>query len=278
MLSQGNFRPMIIFMKRFLFFLFFLLMWALTLEVYALAWQEIKGKHFVICYDSAADRSIAEKMLWRAEDSYQKVASIIGYARYSKFWTWGDRVKIFLFSDHQRFLDQTRQPAWSRGGALHLPNSDERIIVSYLNQPNLYNEVLPHEIAHLVLLDFIGVQNTTPQWFSEGVAQLAEQDKKEKADVLMRLSARLNAYFPFEALASYDVVQEGDGQKAAFFYAQSVSMVDFLLKRFGSEKFGAWCRQIATGKGFDEAFRFVYGSSLASWKDFETKWLEDLRD
>ncbi len=257
--------------------LFFFLSCVFVYATQDLEWSQVKGQHFIVCYDNPAHRSVADSTLMRAEDSYNKVVARIGYARYSQFWTWGDRVKIFLFSDHQAFLDQTRLPEWSRAGAFHAKDSDQRIIVSYSNQPRFFSEVLPHEIAHLVLKDFVGLNRALPCWFSEGVAQLAEQDKVSKADTIMRISARLNAFFPFDILASYDVVNEKDEQRVALFYAQSVSMVDFLIRRFGSEKFALWCRQIASGRGFDEAFRIAYGAHLQSLKSFEIKWLDSLR-
>jgi len=244
----------------------------------ALDWQEVKGTHFVSCYNRAADRVMAENALRRAEEYYRNIASTIGYARYANFWTWGDRVKIFLFSSQQAFLDETKQPQWSRGGAFYSESLGQRAIATYLNQPLLFSEVLPHEIAHLILTDFIGSESVVPKWFSEGVAQLAEENKTQKADLIMRISVRFHTYFPIESLERYDIARERDAQKVGLFYAQSVSMVDFLIKRFGSEKFGLWCRQIATGKNFFEAFRLVYGLYIESWDNFEKKWIAYLNE
>jgi len=244
----------------------------------ALDWQEIKGKHFVVYYDNVVNRSAAENTLSNAENHYSKIATLIGYARYSNFWTWGDRVKIFLFPSQEAFSKETRQPEWSRGGAFHSDFSNERMIASYVNQPLFLTEVLPHEIAHLVLYDFVGSSSRIPQWFNEGVAQLAEENKARKSDVIMRISVRLNSYFPFKLLDSYNVLSEADTSKVGLFYAQSVSMVDFLIKKFGSEKFGLLCRQIAVGKGFQDAFFLIYGTSVDSMENFERKWISYLNE
>lgn len=256
----------------------FFLMFCPARVVQAVEWQEAKGNHFVVCYAQAKDRALAENTLSRAEEYYQKVASMIGYTRYARFWTWGDRVNIFLFPSRQAFHEATGQPSWSRGGAFQSEFSNTRAIATYVEQPALLGEILPHEIAHLILTDFLGGLNVAPKWFEEGVAQLAEENKAKKADLVMRIAARMQTYFSFTSLEFYDVSKEGDAQKVDLFYLQSVSMVDFLIKRFGSEKFGLWCRQMASGKSFSEAFRFVYGSYIDSWSSFEKKWVAYLKE
>ena len=116
------------------------------------AWEEIKGRNFVVYYESESDQTFAQSLLRRAEDYYQTIGADIGYSRTNKFWTWEERVKIFLFSTQTSFLQSTGQPAWSTGYA----DRDSRVfksktIVTYRQEQDFLDGLLPHEISHLIL-------------------------------------------------------------------------------------------------------------------------------
>jgi len=239
-------------------------------------WQNIKGKHFIVLYHGDKDKAEAKKISRMAEKYYGSIGRKIGYTRYSNFWTWNDRVKIFLFPDKRSFLDQTGHPEWARGGALDIGFSGEKVIVSYAGQSQFLDEVLPHEISHLVLYDFIGFDHKIPTWFSEGVAQLAEVGKVEKADLVMRLMVRLNRYYSIDSLSGINIQYEKNAEYVELFYAESVSIVSFLVKKFGSEAFGRFCRKMSDGSSFEVAMKFVYQNMFSSYSALEEKWIQYL--
>ena len=239
-------------------------------------WQEIKGKHFIVLYQSKNDKPESKRISRLAEKHYGSIGRKIGYIRYSNFWTWDDRVKIILFPNRKIFLDQTGNPEWARGGALDIGFSGQKVIVSYAGQSQFLNEVLPHEISHLVLYDFIGFDYKIPIWFSEGVAQLAEVGKAKKADLVMRLMIRLNRYYPIDSLDRIDIRKEKNVEYVELFYAESVSIVNFLIKKFGSDMFGRLCRKMGDGSSFEVAMKFVYQDMFSSYSDLEKKWIQYL--
>jgi hypothetical protein len=60
------------------------------------------------------------------------------------------------------------------------------------------------------------------------------------------------------------------------YYLQSVSLVGFLIERYGSEDFANFCRQLREGKSLDEALRFTYPTHIRDINELETKWREYL--
>src|SRR4030042_3275592 len=86
----------------FFFFIF-------TLAALALEWQELKGEHFIVYFNpsdqgvssSGAEIDFVKEVLHKAELYYQRIAPDLGYPRYSKFWTWEKRVKIYIYPDHK---------------------------------------------------------------------------------------------------------------------------------------------------------------------------------
>ncbi len=242
-------------------------------------WKEIKDKHFVVYYGFAMTREDAGQVLRRAEGYYDKIAQQIGYARYSNFWTWEDRVKIIIYDNQNDFMQETHQPAWSMGYADRHPRLfKSKVIVTYKQENYFFDGLLPHEISHLILHDFFGQQTAIPLWFDEGVAQLQETEKRAVADRLMRRLVQQGKQLPLSTLIAMDIRKERNPTKAKVFYAQSLSVVDFLVVKYGSEAFGTLCRQLRDGKPFAEALRFAYSNSLESVEQLENKWLNDLRN
>ncbi|MDP2654614.1 MAG: hypothetical protein Q8Q08_11380 [Candidatus Omnitrophota bacterium] len=236
-------------------------------------WQELKGDHFVVYFAPASGRETARTVLRRAEEYYKKIGARIGYSRYQDFWTWDERAKIFIFPDQRSFMQATGQPAWSKGYAdrdSYLFES--RAIVTYFQEDRLVDGLLPHEISHLILRDFIG-EASVPIWFEEGVAQLEEAGKSAEASRTMKLLVPRRQHIPFGLFMAMDVRREKDPRKAQIFYAQSLSVVEFLIKKYGSDTFGRLCRNLRDGRPFPEALAAAYAASLPSLADLEIQWV-----
>ncbi len=82
----------------------------------AVNWQESKDKHF-IAYHVKADKPFARKVLKKSEGYYKSMPKKLGITRYSNFWTWDNRVKLYLYSDRATFLNETGKPQWARAVA-----------------------------------------------------------------------------------------------------------------------------------------------------------------
>ena len=240
-------------------------------------WSQLKEQHFVVYY-TPDDESLGRLVLRKAEEYYSRIALEIGYSRYSTFWTWDDRVKIFIFPDQKSYRQSTGQPQWSTGYA----NKDShlfktRMIVTFRQEDQFLDGLLPHEISHLILHDFVGFERTIPIWFDEGVAQLNESDKKNIAHQVMTKLIVQNQFIPLDALMQWDIRRETDSKKVSVFYAQSVSVVDFLIHEYGSDAFSFLCRNLKDGKDMEEAIRVAYSGSLDSVSILQEKWMRYMK-
>ena len=116
-------------------------------------WKELSGTHFIVYY--MGEEEFARDALDAAEVYYDKIASDLGYQRYQEFWTWEGRCKIYIYPDHQSYVKaHGGQPEWSHGMALF----KSRTILTYAWHQNFLDLLLPHEIAHLVFRDFVGLE------------------------------------------------------------------------------------------------------------------------
>lgn len=213
-------------------------------------------------------------MLQRAELYYNKVAAHIGYSRYQDFWTWDERVKIVVYANQSVFTKETGLPPWSKGGAIHEKRFfKSRAIITFKQEQGFLDGFLPHEIAHLIFKDFTGNRSDIPLWFEEGIAQLQERGKKEAANQMLKKFVAKDYYFSAEGLYRADIRHEMNSVKVAIFYAQSVSMVDFLISKYGSESFMTLCSHLKRGKSLKKAIILAYQPSINSLSEFEKRWL-----
>lgn len=232
----------------------------------------------VLC-SSSDDEELSHDILNRAEDYYSEIADDIGYSRYQNFWTWDNRVKIILFHDRQSYVRQTGQPPWSDAFAsLYSEPFKSKIIVSYKGQPDFLSVILPHEITHLILHDFIGFHRPIPKFFDEGVAQLEQKDDSlSHRDVVARMIAA-GKIIPLPDLPAWDLVaHKNDPESVSIFYVESLYIVDFLIKTYGKDAFRQLCRQMRDGDTFEQALKRSYYPTLDSMQMLQEKWYQYAR-
>lgn len=245
---------------------------ALDLHLDPKAWVQIKDKHFTVWYPIGEAEEMPRTILRRAEGDYDSIGERIGYARTHDFWTWDERVQIVYYPDQSTFAAATGQPAWSKGFSVsHLSGVHWRAIVSYKGQEGFLETILPHEIGHLILHDFLG-QRRAPVWFDEGVAQLGEEhNSDEERAVVARLAAG-GKTIPLAFLEGYPLGPSTNQVQVAIFYAESLYILDFLIKTYGKDAFQQLCRQLRDGRSFEEALQAAYYPTIVSMVDLQGKW------
>ncbi len=237
-------------------------------------WQEQKSAHFIIHFTDASDTVWAQQVLSKAEYYYTAIAQEIGYSRYSDFWTWDNRVNIYVYPDQETFTTRTGQPSWSTGAAIRDTHAAQtRLIITFKQEENFLDGLLPHEMTHLMLHDYVGPLTDLPLWFDEGLAQMQEEGKAQQARQLMRQVVAQQSNISFAELMAMDIRHETDTLKVATFYAESISILDFLISKYSNEAFGDFCVGIREGKNFNDALVSAYRAYFDSWDAVEKKWL-----
>ncbi len=240
-------------------------------------WPQAKGTHFVVFYSSKEDEAPAQEILRRAEEYYNSVTDLIGYARYKNFWTWDERVKILYFPDQSTYAATTGQPEWSKGFSLsHLDAYRLRMIVSFRGQENFLTGILPHEIGHLIVHDFIE-GNPVPLWFDEGVAQMEEEHDHTANQKILAQVLTAGKGIPVPDLVNTDIRQEQDATQVSIFYAESLYIVEFLVKTYGKDAFRELCRGLRDGEDFEKALKGAYYPTIESLGMLEDKWTAQMR-
>ena len=254
-------------------------------------WQELKGEHFIAYFTQ--EQRFAKEALDKAEGYYRRIASDLGYPRYKEFWLWDKRVKIYIYLDHASYIKTTGQPEWSQGMA----DYKNKQIASFAGSRGFLESILPHEIAHLIFRDFVGFVGEIPLWLDEGVAQWAEEAKRKDMKSMAKEFYEKDGLLSIEDMMKLDIrnikdknlvhirpVRTKKGDMAALFlspdnlittyYLQSVSLVGFLIEKYGSDRFAEFCRQLRDGKTLEDALRFAYPTYIRNLKELEDRWRE----
>ena len=234
--------------------------------VFAENWIELKGDHFIV-YQQKESR-FAGEVLKKSEVYYKQISSDLGYQRYSNFWQWDNRVKIYIYPTQAEFLAATGQQNWSHGVA----NYAKKEIRSYEWGEGFLEALLPHEMTHLIFRDYVGFEGEISLWLDEGVAQWEEPAKRAIVRNVMKSALGDGKYFPIQELTSLDIRKDGDANRVTLFYIEAASLVDFLVKKYGADNFVTFCRQLRDGKSLEEALTFSYPTSIRNLNQMEEKW------
>ena len=209
----------------------------------------------------------------KAEGYYRKIAKDIGFVRYKGFWLADDRCKIYIYKAHQDYINITKQPWWSGGCVSY----KEKVIKTYQWSEHFLNSLLPHELTHIIFREFVGFENKNiPLWLDEGIACYHERPEKRKRHLLVKRAIYRENYIPLEKLHKLDITKETDAGLVDLFYAESTSIVEFLIKQHTPSRFTKLCRLLRDGKKLDEALKSVY--HFKNLNCLEDKWLQYIRN
>lgn len=136
---------------------------------------------------------------------------------------------------------------------------------------------LPHELAHLVLRDFVGLTKRVPLWLDEGVPQMMEAEKADRAKRYVRKLLDTDNFMSVGTLTKLNIYRVRDRQLVTMFYMEACSLVSFLIEEFGSDKFYRLCREIRDGKSMDDALKSSYPGSIRDVNELNDKWKKHLK-
>ncbi len=228
-------------------------------------WWVAETSNFVIRHHHA--RTFIEKAARAAERTREvQVRRWFGAAGD----TWKPRCEIYFYADPEEFSQATGAPPMAPGLTRIEGEGDRvwgRCIHLHGDPAELLRAVLPHEVTHAVLAGRFGAR--VPRWADEGMAVLSEPRDRVEAHLRFlprwRQEGRL---LPLRRLL--DQEDYPDPRSWGSFYAQSVSLVDFLVDAKGATTFADFLRD-GLRDGYGSALRRHYGWT---WRDLERRWLE----
>jgi tetratricopeptide (TPR) repeat protein len=185
---------------------------------------------------------------------------------------WNPRCDIYLHASAQAYSQATRAPATSPGHSyIERRKGTAQVTVRrmdlHVDELSLLVGVLPHETTHVVLAGRFGPHDI-PRWADEGMAVLTEpRNRIERHLRNLPQHREANQLFSMRQLLAMPDYPEP--QLIGPFYAESVSLVEYLCELHGPQ---AFARFLADGlsSGYEAALKKHYG--LRGFEDLESRW------
>jgi hypothetical protein len=189
---------------------------------------------------------------------------------------WSPRCQVVLHGSRRAYVNASGRGSESTAGSSLVNTSGSRITsrrIDLLGDREEYlTAALPHELTHVILRDRF-VADEPPVWADEGVAILADPLAKQgRHQQDLAESHENNTGFSTGELLATSSYPRPD--RIGAFYAQSASLVRFLVSQENPERFVEFLEQ-ASLQGYDAALRKCYG--VDGVVELDRKWRQHLR-
>lgn len=223
-------------------------------------------------YYKNAPEDFVEDVLESAEEYYHDITRDLGFTRYGS-WSWEDRGKIYIYRDAEDYVQATQQPGWSGGSASYR----DKVINTYPLASGFFDTLLPHELGHIIFREFIGFRSDLPLWLDEGVASYQEKARRWGSNKIVKQAIKDKTFIPLEELSQKVISSSSDKNTVELFYAESGSVIYYLITKFGKYRFVDFCNALKDGQGLNQALHSAY-SRFTDIKELEAAWLDYLED
>lgn len=218
-------------------------------------WDVLEGDE-VRLYWHDQDQAFGQELFDRAVAAAADLAAEFGVES-------RDPVSIVVYNSHEELMSVLQEASSEWTGAVNFGRTGS--IAVGLGPMSWMEKVIPHELTH-AMLDQITQPpfGEIPRWLNEGLAvhseggmsveEQAELDRAIEDDTLISLRV-LNSPFPDQR------------DRAILSYAESTSLVEFIIAEYGTEKLGELVSVFAEGAHYDDAMMEVFGVDMDGMED-----------
>ncbi len=225
-----------------------------------------KTKHFFVYQEEKVEKSLLEDI----ENLHGNI--ILDLVAFSP-WQRDKRVSIYFAKNPQTYQKLTGRPAWSGGAA----DSVARKI--YLYESEEAFGILAHELTHIYFDSFFD-KKINPLWLSEGMAVYIQVERggsyprwlKENLEILKN-----GGGYKVKDLMRIETLEGADDKSVKLWYAQSYSLVLFLMRAKMGDAFYQFCKNMNNGDNVSLALFKAYGAPYNKISSLEVVWRYDLK-
>ncbi|MBA7695514.1 hypothetical protein ES703_104142 [subsurface metagenome] len=225
-------------------------------------WQSItEGKVTIYWYEGKQSFAQAGEIMLAAQQALARLAEDTG--AYLK-----KPARIYIYADARDLQGAMIFPQeWTGGVAF----TRYGIIAIGISPHNLSwgKRATVHELTHLVIHQMtFNPYNDLPTWLDEGLAMYNEGELEAELNAYLERAIAENSLISVRSLSS---PFSAYGEEAYLSYAQSYSLVEFLITSYGQGKMLGLLNTFSEGSSYDGALEKVYGFDMDG---LDTLWRE----
>ncbi len=236
--------------------------YSLAYEDNRFRWRERRSQHLIVRWYEGSD-AFGEEIFELARNALQRQIDALGIVP--------DRplVLVIYANEEDFFAWHSYRTEWVGGQAFPEFGVAAQIIPPD-SRPEWIYDVIPHELNHLLVDPYIRTPlGRVPSWFEEGLAQYFEQTSAREEHERLKQAVKAGYLLPLGVMRSSP---GQDPEEVYLWYAQALSMVEWLIERHGEAKLRAYIQRLHEGKSPSKAFREAFGETeeefYASWREY----------
>jgi len=144
-----------------------------------------------------------------------------------------------------------------------------------------FNEILVHELTHLLAGELTGVFSPVPVWLNEGLAVYVESlwspDSRKYWEITFRGDFVLSKLLPWDDITRRDTASY-EASAARTHYAQSYKMVSYLVGKFGMPRVVKYLKSFKNSIEEDDREKKLGDYQGLFQAAFDTTWEQNLAD
>jgi len=230
-------------------------------------WEVIEGASFRVLYQG--NRQLASELAHTSEAARRAM-----YERWAgpPATEWTPRCDVYLHATAADYAKATGKNA-EMVGHTTVSSKGERVLSRRIDlrrdDPGILDGTLPHQVTLVILAEMFAEQ-PLPRWALVGMAVLAESPESvasyRRAVPALLKDKKLFAVGPFMEKAEYPTAEN-----MTPFYAESVSLVSYMVELRGPKAFAAFLRE-APRRGISKALASHY--EIKSPADLQDRWVK----
>jgi hypothetical protein len=179
--------------------------------------------------------------------------------------------RLYIYADSGDLKGAMIYPQEWTGGVAFTRYSTMAIGISPVNI-SWGKDAIAHELTHLVIHQItLNPYNSLPTWLDEGLAMSSESMLGSEFSAALGEAIATDSLISVQSLCSPFSAYAGE---AVLSYAQSHSLVEFLITSYGQENMFELLTAFKRGSGYDDALESVYGFDMDGldglWREYVT--------
>ena len=221
--------------------------------------SEIDGQRFKV---HAYGARVAQDTSDACEQAYATIMTDTGLVSFQPIGMYS----VVLYGSQDEYRKKTGQPDWSAGVSVG------KTIYTWYSP--VLSGVLAHETTHLIWIEYMnGRLSDQQRWVDEGLAVYEESKARSRgSELFVNLLPMLRTVpIPIDQLQNMAPNTER-AYETSLWYAESGSMIRFMIEHGGRIGFGQFLGAIQLGQTFDSAIAAGYSGQWQNLAQFEAAW------
>lgn len=215
-------------------------------------WTSITSGNIILHWYNQT-QSYANQLIQSAENARTLLTNDVGA------WPAAD-INIYIYDSNQAMKDAlVGEPDWI--GGLSFWENQRTIVIGLGPGDEAYGlTTIRHELAHVAVDSIMGgCYASIPLWLNEGIAVYSQGPPDPAYAELLSQAVYYDELFSLRSIS--EEYQEVDGDPSLT-YAESLSVVQFLVKEYGHEKIQTLLQALGEGYAYDSALELALGLDM----------------